>query len=74
MLVSSGAGRSSLGPYPCPYSPECVEYAFCELRLYAVLRSSRQELPAGTICSAGKRPPTRSTSGRKERTQCRPKA
>src|ERR687898_1951381 len=27
-----GPGSSSLGPSPCPYSPECVEGLFCELR------------------------------------------
>jgi hypothetical protein len=27
-----------------PYSPECVEYAFCELRLLGLLRSSRSEV------------------------------
>src|SRR5215218_9494753 len=29
-------------PFPssCPYSPECVEGTFCELRLYLILRSS----------------------------------
>jgi hypothetical protein len=45
-----------------------------ELRLNGVLRSSRQVLTAGTICSGAKRPPTRSRSGRKERTQCSSKA
>jgi hypothetical protein len=42
---------------------ECPE---CELRRYGVLRSSRQVLTAGTICTGAKRPPTRSTSGKKE--------
>jgi hypothetical protein len=31
----SKRGRGILrgpGPYSCPYSPECVEYAFCEVR------------------------------------------
>src|SRR5215217_8517004 len=27
------------GPFFCPYSPECVEEKFCELRLYGVLGS-----------------------------------
>ena len=27
-------------PSPCPYSPECVEYEFCELRHNGVLGSS----------------------------------
>ena len=30
---------SSLDPSPCPYSPECVEGVFCELRLAAILGS-----------------------------------
>jgi hypothetical protein len=31
---------SWLGPPTCPYSPECVEGEFCELRLVRMLRSS----------------------------------
>ena len=30
---------SPLGPVLGAYSPECVEYGFCELRVYGVLRS-----------------------------------
>jgi hypothetical protein len=33
--------RSAIGPSSCPYSPECVEGGFCELRRDGVLRSSR---------------------------------
>jgi hypothetical protein len=34
------AGSSSLGSFSCPYSLECVEEEFCELRLHGVLGSS----------------------------------
>src|SRR5215216_5215710 len=51
-----------------PYSPKCVEGDFLELRKGEVLRSSRRVLTAGTISTGAKRPPTPSTSGRKERT------
>ena len=33
-----------LGAYKRSYSPKCVEYKFCELRLYGVLRSSSRLL------------------------------
>src|ERR671911_1079761 len=33
------AGSSSLGLFSCPYSPECVEGEFCEVRRHGVLRS-----------------------------------
>ena len=29
---------------PCPYSPECVEGEFCELRRLGILRSWRRKL------------------------------
>src|SRR5688572_30186118 len=35
-----GRALSGLGPISCPYSPECVEGEFCELRRHGVLRSS----------------------------------
>ena len=40
---------SPLGPVLGGYSPECVEGGFCEveLRVYAVLRSSRSPDPFG---------------------------
>ena len=31
---------------PYPYSPKCVEWGFCELRLYGVLRNSHSLGPA----------------------------
>jgi hypothetical protein len=34
---------SSLGPFSYPYSPECVEEKFCELRLLGILGSSTDE-------------------------------
>src|SRR5215212_5376512 len=51
-----------------------IEFCEVELPIYGVLRSSRQVLTAGTICTGVMRPPTRSTSGSKERTQCSSKA
>ena len=34
------AEASSFGPSFCPYSPECVEYKFCEVRILGLLRTS----------------------------------
>jgi hypothetical protein len=34
-----GPGCSSSGPPSCPYSPKCVELAFCELRFLGILGS-----------------------------------
>src|SRR5215213_5707135 len=33
----------------CPYSPKCVEWAFCEVRIHGVLRSSRST-PTRNVC------------------------
>ena len=44
--LSCEQNKPCLGPFSCPYSPECVEVEFCELRLYGVLGSWHSSGPS----------------------------
>jgi hypothetical protein len=49
MCERAGAPDSP-GPSLCPYSPECVEVEFCEVRKFTPLVSGRRDRPR---CAAG---------------------
>src|SRR5829696_47571 len=51
LTIRGAEANSSLGPSSCPFSPECLEGEFSELRRDGVLRSSLHQGGVGAIQS-----------------------